>query len=78
MESIVKLPKFKKGKYKFCLEKHCELQKELRDGDPAHLECWLCIVDHYSRWPNISNLYSLNQIIQSRNTKNFGRISNCE
>ena len=70
MKSGVKLPKFRRGKYSFCREKKCELQGQLRDGDPAHQECWLCVVDHYSKWPKLSGLYSSNQIIQLRKTKN--------
>ena len=69
MTTVTKLPKFRKGKYSFCRERKCELQGSLRDGDPAHQECWLCIVDHYAKWPKLSGLYSLNQIIQLRKSK---------
>jgi hypothetical protein len=71
MKTVVKLPKFRKGKYSFCREKKCNLQGELRDGDPAHQDCWLCIVDHYSKWPKLSGLCSLNQIIQLRKSNGF-------
>ena len=78
MKSVVKLPKFKKGKYSFCREKRCELQEELRDGDPAHQECWLCIRKHYSKKPKLSDLKNTNQIIQLRKTKNDNNISKCK
>ncbi len=60
------LPKFKDGKYEFCMERKCELQAKLCNGDPCHLECWLCILDYYKQRPNINDLYALDEIIMLR------------
>ena len=64
----IRLPVFKNGKYDFCLEKQCELQQQLVDGDPAHLECWLCIFCFYSAAPNVNDLHTTKEIEQLRKT----------
>ena len=58
--------KFKDGKYEFCNGKNCDLQDQLKDGDPAHHICHDCIEEYEGVAPDYSELNSTVSIRKNR------------
>jgi len=59
---------FKDGKYEYCQDKKCDLQSELKDGDPPHHICGNCIEEYEGEAPDLSELNSTVAIRKKRNS----------
>jgi hypothetical protein len=52
--------------YEFCDGKDCDLQDQLKHGDPAHHLCCDCIEDYEGVKPELSELSSTSKIRKAR------------